>query len=181
MHPDARGGVETDNREITEPRSGVDRKVGEPRTIADSSRRNRHADGLPTGTQDVRDGRCDRHALVERFRLARHRQPRSSWRHRDLWRRHAPRQRATTNTLAGWKHGARRHIRRRREGHSPANASTLDDIPHFRTHTPAHVHADSSWRALALDEHVRTRSLGRRRASSERMVIPRVVLQVRWQ
>jgi hypothetical protein len=176
------GEVETASSEITEPRSGVGRKVGEPRTIADSWRRNRRADGFPTGTQDVRGGGGDRHALLERFRLARLRQPRSSWRHRDLWRRHAPRQRATTNTLAGWKHGARWRICPCGGIHSPAdaNTNTLDDIPHFRTLTRAHVHADSPRRTLALDERIRTRSLGWRRASSARMVVPHTVLRIHW-
>jgi len=176
------GEVETANSDITEPRSGVDRKVGETRRNADSRRHNRRADGFPTGSQDVRDGGSDRNALLERFRLARHRQPWSTWCHRDLWRWHTPRQRATTNTFAGWEHGARRRIRPCGEGHSPANTSTntLDDIPHFRTHTVAHVHADTTWRACALNEHVCTRSLGWRRASSECMVVPHVVLRVRW-
>ena len=98
------GEVETANKGIAEPRSGVVGQMGEPRTNADSRWRDRLADGLPARSQDVRDGRGDRHALIERIRLACHRRPRPSRRHRDLWRRHTPHQRPTTNALAGWQH-----------------------------------------------------------------------------
>lgn len=154
------GEVEAANRDITEPRSGIDRKVGEPRTSADSRWHHRCADGFPAGSQDIRDSCGDRHALLERLHLARHRQNGSTWRRRDLWRWYAPPQPPATNTLAGWKHGARWCIRPCGEHHSPANANTLDDIPRFRTLAPAHVHVDTPWRAPALDEYLRPRSLG---------------------
>ena len=174
------GEVEAANKGITEPRGGIDRKVGEPRKSADSRWHHCYADGFPGGSQDVRVSRSDRHALLERLHLACHRQTRSTWRRRDLWRWHAPPQPPATNTLARWKHGARWHIRPCGEYYSPANTNTLDDIPRFWTLALTHVHANTPWRAPALDEYLRTRSLERRRASGEHMVVRHAVLRVRW-
>lgn len=177
------GEVETADKVIAEPRRGVVRQMGERRPDAKSRRRDRRADGFPARSQDVRGGRSVGHALLERFHLACHRHPRSSRRHRDLWRWHASRQRATTISLAGRQHRVWWCIRRRGNTCFPTNTNnTPGNVPCFRTHSPAHLHvpAHSPWCAPAVDEHVHTRSHGWCRAPSKLMVHHVIILRFRW-
>jgi hypothetical protein len=92
--------------------------MGERRPDANFGRRGESGpDGLPARPQNVCDGSGDGHALVERLRLARHRRAWPSRRHRDVRRRHAPRQRASTDVLARQQHRTQRRLRPCREPH----------------------------------------------------------------
>jgi hypothetical protein len=104
--------------------------MGEHRLDSNAGRRDRGQDGLPVRPQTVRGGSSDGHSLVEQLRLARHRHPRSSRRHHDVGRGHAPRQRASMVVLAQQQHRTRRRLRPRREPHLKPNPGlNTTDVP----------------------------------------------------
>jgi hypothetical protein len=118
--------------------------MGEHIPDANAGQRDRGPDGLPVRPPDVRGGSGDGHALVERLRLARHRRAWPSRCHRDVRRRHTPRQRASTDVLARRQHRSRRGHRRRRERRPNPNPNpnlnpglNTTDLPRIGPRTPA--------------------------------------------
>ena len=152
--------IETANTEISEPRSSADRKECERRADADARRGHRIADGLPTRPEDVRGRRSNGHALLQRFRLARNGRPWPPRRRRDLRRRHAPRQRASTEPLAGRQHRAGRRVRPRGEPSANTGANLnpkydSPDVPHIGPRDSPPPHQPASGRTRPLDDRAR--------------------------
>jgi hypothetical protein len=132
--------VEIANSDISESRTGTDQQMGEHRPDANAGRRDRGRDGLLVRPQNVRDGSSDGLALVEQLRLARH---------RDVGRRHAPRQRASMVVLAQQQHRTRRRLCPRREPHLKPNPGlNTTVVPRIGPRAPASPpRADTLWRA----------------------------------
>jgi len=163
--------IETANTEISEPRSSAERKGCARRADADASRGDSIADGLPARLEDVRERRSNGHALLERLRLARNGRPRPPRRRRDLRRRHAPRQRASTDPLAGRQHRAGRRVCPRGEPSANTGANlnlNLDPDPKYNTADVPRIgprdspppHEPAPGRTRPLDDHARVRPQG---------------------
>ena len=158
--------IEIANTEISEPRSSAVRERCSRGAVADASRGDRIADGFCARPEDVRDRRSNGHALLERLRLARNGCPRPPRRRRDLRRRHAPCQRASTDSLTGRQHRAGRRVRPG-AGPSPNTGAILNldrdrdpkynttDVPRIGPRDSPPPHEPAPRRTRHLDDHAR--------------------------